>query len=286
MNYERALATLNHARTGKRLERKKLENATWVQLVNGEPPCIDLTLFQKHILTWYPNGDIAIDNHTYWAYTTKDRLNKYMPSGFSVWQNKPYWYIRTPAAVLPYYNRMHLTSKGLDLAVPDQVHDVGVIDMKRRAHEYAKAYAARLVNGKIARAPDCLDCRLDDGSPLTMEDRLHALRHMNRSEFPSNIAIKAMMETTVGDRHHFHRGNAVSSSFLRDMLHKSWEEAQVFWRKPRTKKELIRQTEKKMTSDLDFSFPPNAPSEYRTNFRTMVEDYFLEYIIGFERMSD
>jgi hypothetical protein len=292
VNYARALATLHHARTGKLLEKKKLENATWLHLVHvaREPYCVDLVPFDKHILTWYPNDSIAIDNCGYWAWTTKDRLNKYMPSGFRVWQTRPYWFIKTPRAVLPFRNGMHLDACGGNMALPNQVHVVGAHGMQEKVRAYAKAYAARLVDGKISREPYCTLCTTANNLELPMEKRLHLLTHMSLDEFPGEIVIEAMRRTVPGDKYHFHQGERFGSSFLADLVFASWKEVQVFWRKTTSRKALIEQVEQRMTTSLVISFPPGGPKErprkYITNFRMMIEDFLLEYVVGFERMTE
>ena len=51
-------------------------------------------LFYGHpIIFYWHNGEIDVSACGYRTYTTKDRLNKFLPPGFSVYQRKHQWYL-------------------------------------------------------------------------------------------------------------------------------------------------------------------------------------------------
>jgi len=51
-------------------------------------------LFYGHpIIFYWHNGEIDVSSCGYRSCTTKDRLNKFLPPGFSVYQRKHQWYL-------------------------------------------------------------------------------------------------------------------------------------------------------------------------------------------------
>lgn len=61
---------------------------------------------------------VSINDQGWFAYSTHERLNEYMPNGFRVHGNKPSWYhstlgfVRTPKGVFPYDMEMTFTYEG------------------------------------------------------------------------------------------------------------------------------------------------------------------------------
>ena len=291
MNYARALATLKHARTGKNLPKKKLENATWLHAVvgdGGHERLVDLVLFDKHILTWHPNGDLALDTHGWMLRTTKDRYNKYLPSGFRVWQYRPFWFIKTPQGTLPFFNGMVLSPTGGELTLPDEMCTGDAVALQKKIGEYAQLYAARLVNGIISRDPevDCPVCRHRTGETAkpTHATRAHILDHVKHETTPKSMVIEALNSTESGARCFQRPNRQMTRTFLTDVIYASWHENQSIWRRPKSKRALVARTEILMTEEnlprLDI-----VPRAYVVNIRMLIEDYILEQLC-FERMPD
>jgi hypothetical protein len=290
MNYKRALATLHHARTKKLLPKKKLENATWltqsVEMDSGDR-LIDLVLFNKHILTWYPNGDIALDTQGWMYRTTKDRYNKYLPSGFRIWQDRPFWFLKTPIGVLPFRNGMHLNEVGVDKALPDEMNGMSATMIRQQIEEYAKLYTNRLVSGRIPadlvlnRCLACVTHKQDDATPKW---KSHLLQHLKDKTTPALLLIFAVNNAETGARVFNTPPYALTRQFLWDIVKASWTESQQIWRKPKSYKAMIARTEAIMTSDtlprLDI-----VPRIFLRQLRMLMEDYLFESLY-FERMTD
>lgn len=290
MNYERALATLNHARTGKRLPKKKLMNATWLhevaELPTGQPfnlnihePVVDLVLFDKHILSWKPNGNIALHSHYYKTWTTKDRYARYLPSGFRVWQNRPFWYINTPTGTRPFFDEMELRADGSVTGFPDALNAVDAHTLKSDVYQYSRLYAARLCNGVIPNVAEntCGECAVLEmtqaGREFTARQQEHLLEHVQKETTPPHLILAAV-----------DRFRPRSRTFLRQVIEASWHENQKAWRKPTSKRALIEQTELLMTREnlprLDI-----RPRAHIHELQMLVEDFLLE-AFRFERMED
>lgn len=64
--------------TGKRLDRKKIQNNTWLERNRfGQEEVIRLVLHNTAILTWLPDGTIILKANGWQTVTTKQRLNAY-----------------------------------------------------------------------------------------------------------------------------------------------------------------------------------------------------------------
>lgn len=292
MNYERALATLRHARTGKQLDKKKLCNETWLHRILDKPDegesrwYVDLVLFDKPIATWKPNGNVELISHGHHA-TTKERYNRFLHP-YRVWQTRPYWYIRTPAGILPFRDEMELTADGRDLGRAPALNAIDAIELKEQVHKYALLYANRLANGIIPTETECEGCRKlpwqFDSEPLGEELIVHLLHHIQRDCTPCSIIRAAVNRAGTFSSGFCEGGRTISRSWMQQVIETSWTESQRFWRKPRTKSALLEQTELLMTAE---NTPRRdlRPREYVVNFRLLVEDFLLE-TFGFERMED
>jgi hypothetical protein len=281
MNYEQALKALHHARGGRLLDRKKVGNETWLECpppaATGVTGAISLVLFKKYILAWLPNGDIELNNRGFWSYTTKDRYNKYLPQGFSVWQEHPYWYLKTPTGVRAFTNGMVV---GADGSYSGMTGQVNAKELLRQVQEYAKLYAGRLVRGEILEASrHCPGCARPppEPSPYTAIPPAHALAHVQSSTTPASLALNAVLMARRSDR-----SWPSGPASLSNILLSCWQEHQFIWRPAHSKKALVRQTEARFLQD---KVPLNiVPSKYKQNLRWLIEDYLLD-MFGFERMT-
>jgi hypothetical protein len=306
MNYDQAYAGLRHARTKSLLQSKNLCNATKLKLVMGEAYVhpnglrvgvvehhVSLELFNKVILTWKPNGNIVLTSAGYKTITTRDRFKRYLPQGFQVWQDYPYWYIRTPAGTMPFRDGMELNDQGVDCGMPPEFNR-GIPNLKDRVHKYAQFYAARLVNGVIPQGyraspaqyvssdvADCYDCRQLAGAKAEAvhKNRAHLLEHVQSETTPASLA-RVAVEHALADSPGF---DELPRTFMREVIDASWYESQLVWRKPRTKKALITQTELKMLR-TDLPRLDIIPRYYIRNLRALLEEFLLE-ALGFELMD-
>jgi hypothetical protein len=279
MNYERALKTLNHARTGKTLYKKKLENETWLERVTQLDEAeylVDLVLFNKHILTWYPDGSIALDNKGFWRRTTLDRFNNYLPSGFRVWQCSPYWYLKTPRGVLPYRNEITLTADGNDPGLPRTMTCLNAFKLKDEVRKYCQFYANQLVSGRISEQVGCAGCV--DRELSRIGEQEHLLAHVRDKTTPSCIIMRAADTAEIGS-------GTLGKSILHEVLKASWKENQVIWRRPRSKKAVVARTEALMTSDDLPNLSFGLPREHIVNLWLCLEYYILT-MFRFERMQE
>lgn len=278
---------LQHARTGALLAQKKLCNATWlrhcVSTEDGDEYAA-LELFSKHILSWYPDGSIRLNSCGYRTHTTKDRLDRYLPSGFRVLQYKPYWYLDTPTGARPFIDRMLITDKGHIkkhslVAEYDSLNYLDALWLRRRIHEYATTYVKSFCAGRIAFDDMCAKCSEARKHSPHDGERTHALAHITSSTAPATMLHRARQLAYHRDRS-FTRW---SPAQLGAVIDAGWAHAQLFWRRPKNKKELIAQTELRMTAAQGGALDLR-PYDYRVSLRAMLEDHLLA-IFSFEAMT-
>lgn len=85
---------------------RKIANNTLEILKDGKRI---IRFHDTDILTFH-NNTVVLDNGEYQTATTKDRMNTYLPSGFSISQKNFLWYVTNPEGIkAPYINGMTLT---------------------------------------------------------------------------------------------------------------------------------------------------------------------------------
>lgn len=154
---------LNYIEKGRdKISRKVAHNT--VSRLEGEDTII-ISYHDSDIVTMQYNK-IILDSCGYKTLTTKERLNWYIPSPFSLYQQNHVWY------VLNYKNgETHIFKDGLtfqlsnddwrvDLSTCGKVNDVKKINaLKDKIKTYVNNYIDKLMTGEIG-APDGGDCWL------------------------------------------------------------------------------------------------------------------------------
>ena len=55
--------------------------------------CLAVCLHHTYVVTYYPNGSVVLNSNRWRTKTTKERINDYLPDGWSVKQEKGVWYL-------------------------------------------------------------------------------------------------------------------------------------------------------------------------------------------------
>ena len=293
MTYEQALLALryNYKPDGKQLLQRKLCNATFLYPVSVHDSAnvlVGLRLFNKTIATWYPNGRIALTNAGWWSPTTRERYNRFMPHGIRVYQQTPYWYVRTHSGVRPFYNDMALSPDGS--LVNDRLEVLNKFDaheLQTKVHEYAKTYVRALLKGDIARFEEVMRCQTCHEYARNDPSSCHAahiLEHVNAGSITPDLLVWAFQESSGAAYMSTYRGARMcTSADLRDVLYMCWQENQIYWRKPKSQRELIKQTELLMTT-TDRPRTDLVPRRFKRNIEMLLEDFILEHC-GFQPMG-
>lgn len=93
------------------LEHNIGEQGVKTLLIQHQDGSIALRYHQTDVVTAYPDGTVKLDNGGFQTNTTKERINRYLPDGHQLYQEKKKWWIATPNGVVPYENGMTLPIK-------------------------------------------------------------------------------------------------------------------------------------------------------------------------------
>lgn len=168
MTYESAKEKLGNR------ESRKLENNTYL-VKDGNH--VAVKLHATNVITFRDDGQIVVDSGGYATVTTKDRINKYLPDPWRMYQEKSTWYL-TKGYHGETHDRYRFSRKAI-LMPNGEVVGAVLYDPKlekkeqtmiRKANQFAKNYVEALFKGKVQApdAGDCWYCAMRDSSGKTL----------------------------------------------------------------------------------------------------------------------
>lgn len=170
LDYREAEAKLIHARTGREMERRKIQNNTY--LVRLDEDTIGLLLHRTYIATYHRDSSVVLDSGGWRTYTTKDRLNGWVrgwtlfsgrhhrraetswwmvPRGRSAWAQPEGW--------VPFFDDIHVHQDTGAVLSPDEelVREMESRDPGPTKSDKVKEYLTMLTDpeqmAKIAAQP-------------------------------------------------------------------------------------------------------------------------------------
>jgi len=191
MNYESALETL------KGRDRRKLENNTYLEK-NGD--YIAVRLHDTNIITFYPDKTI-VTSGGWKTLTTKDRLNKYLPLRYSIYQANSIWYYTIGSEKYVFEDGMILSKDGTpsDNLKFNPEKEREIKKLKRQIRKYSKDFVDTLKSWKIPSPSngDCWYCSMrtvDKNVPLgeVNGDKDHILSHLDEGYYVPSLLVRAI----------------------------------------------------------------------------------------------
>lgn len=192
--YDEALQLFKRARYPER--GKPIAGNTRVVAVEpGDRPVLGIKLHETIVVQLYPNGTTVIDDGGWLTCTTKDRINQWLPNGWSLWGEKGVWLIGNGA-------RKYRYGAGFTIGPRGGVRNEGtrpakeIRELRDRARKYAKNYVTEFLAGKVpAPGPgDCWHCQFTVGKvPLgdTIKDQDHLLMHLDEGYYVPSLLVNA-----------------------------------------------------------------------------------------------
>ena len=264
--------------------RKNLENKTTLNFVDAKltatrEPKYELKLFGNPILIFHREA-FVINDHGWYSRTTHERLNQYMPRGFSIYShrlqylNKPKTvsFVKTPLGTYPYNMPMTLGYEGASFFNwhTDYTDKAGAAISA--LPNYIENYLNRLLH--------CLPCDNDCGT-----DAIYSLRE------PDPMRHSKTLASCIVDNFHFSdlAQRAVNEwgktlyyggLDLQEIVEVLVAEGTTPFRKPRTTNQLAHRTE----NAIKFNRPmPSIPSAWiRATLRPILYEYIID-ALGFSR---
>lgn len=186
---------------GRCSQSKKIANNTYLKR-DGEN--IVIRLHETNIITFQPDEKIVVSSGGWRTVTTKDRLNKYLPAGLGIAQERGIWYWhRTGDGLrIPFTDGDSIDSKGnvIFQATPQALKAQQVL--RKRIAKYAKDMAAALPLAAPSGG-DCQYCYFKDDKGNTMGDKAkdttHLIAHIKDKYYVPSLAFNALKEAGNSD---------------------------------------------------------------------------------------
>lgn len=186
---------------------RKVGNNTYLVRNSGVPgDSIHLKLHHTYILTWYADGRIELNTGGWLTVTTKARINKYLPSGYTISQERGVWYVQQHTDGPEYWKTLGIYVDGMVINTLDgSISGMSPTDdgkernkLRRRVAQFAKHYMAEFQAGKVP-APsvgDCFYCAMrtvDGNKPLgeAVKDTDHILSHLDEGYYVPSLLHRA-----------------------------------------------------------------------------------------------
>ena len=91
-------------KTGKKTSKVIANNTLEIDLSGND---YAIRLHDTDILT-YKKGKYILDSGGWRTVTTKERMNRFLPSGYNVFQKDFDWFVNTPKGIVPFIDKMKL----------------------------------------------------------------------------------------------------------------------------------------------------------------------------------
>jgi len=236
------------------------------------------------IVTFFKDGRIRLTHDGFCSNTFMRRIYDFTP--FRPWVERGYCYVTTPTGVRPLPERITLTPTG-HVAELGELNKRDASDVRRGVHRYTVKYVNALLAGRIAEADKCVDCKaILRGEWISIpykvaEARTHLLNHIEDGFFPSDIALQSVKESAVGTS--ILRGepiaHEVAGTPLTDLIF-CWKENHTLLKKPRSRAEECRRTERMLFLQKN---PKAHPRRWRAIYKVDIESTLLGLLGFFHR---
>lgn len=180
---------------GRSKNSRTLENNTTARLDNEH---IIIKFHNTDIMEIFPDNTTILNSGGYKTHTTKDRINKYLPEGFVLYQEKGLWFISYK------WQQTYLFADGMiinpDLTVTGSgVNQKELLKLRSDIRKYAKGFITALLAGKVKKpyAGDCFYCHMrgvESHKPLgeITKDTKHLLSHFDKKYFVGSLLYRAV----------------------------------------------------------------------------------------------
>lgn len=184
------------------------------------------------VITFAPSGSVTLNSGGWHTATTKEKMVKYLPKPWTIYQARGVWYLRDFQT-----GKEYPFSDGITIGKRGKVSGVGIVpdaNLPKRISRYATDFANAWAEGKI-EAPsggDCWYCALRDmatGKPMgDGRPDSHFSEHMDEGYYVPSLMVTAIEE--IG-----------ASNFAKDAITRGWQgETLSEWQRDIAKRDISR----------------------------------------------
>ena len=189
----------NQQLTGRNHDSRKVANKTYMQR-RGED--IAIQLHGTDVVTFRPDGATVLNTGGRQTVTTKERINRYLPAGWGLWQDKSIWYLgkwdngHDPAV---FADGITILADGTIQGEGPPVKDLRALH--RDIKTYVDGFIDAIEQGE-ARTPDagdCWYCLMQFG-----RDAEHIRSHIEEGYYVGSLLRNAIEELPVSQAAHWY----------------------------------------------------------------------------------
>ena len=167
-----------------------------------------IRLHLTDIITFKPSGDIRLDSRGWQTVTTKERMNKFLPKGWGIYQEKNIWYLSKGEYWSDPDRKRWVYQNGITILGTGGVSGAGPDRKKlnkrlKQIKVYVDGFMKKLVARELDQpgGGDCWFCLLKDKDGKTwgdMGDRSdHILEHFHDEYYVPSLLMNAIKEIPV-----------------------------------------------------------------------------------------
>ena len=168
---------------------KIVANNTFEYVTNNGD--IHYRLHNTDVVVFKSNGDIVLDSGGWLTVTTKERINRYLPSGYSLYQEKGIWIVCGEDWEVPFEDGMVLPADG---SKPEVSHDINHDKLRiKQINKYARE-CQRLADSKELKPNndgDCFLCQFElSGNDMGTD---HLISHLEEGYIVGSLVVSAFL---------------------------------------------------------------------------------------------
>lgn len=188
--------SLNDCLVGRNANRRKLDRHTYAE--RRDNGAIAVKFWDTDILTFKSDGSCVATSGGFRTVTTKDRLNRFLPTGAAIFQRKGIWFWSAKDQIGAFTDGDSISADGtITMQHPGTKDSVA---LRNRIRKYAALYS-NLPLPEPSGA-DCWHCHFttQEGKSLgdSIKDTGHLESHMEEGYVVPSLAFHAMKECGCG----------------------------------------------------------------------------------------
>jgi len=186
--------------------KRKLANNTYLNplgpIEHGTP--FGIKLHATDVVIFHADGRVELNSGGWRTVTTKERINRYLPAPWNLYQDKGIWYLTEGNYWADKNRKVYAYEDGITIAADGTVSGEGTdpkeqLRLRKRIRDYCKAYIAalQLDNVPAPSGGDCFGCALvdKDGNPGLGTD--HLISHLEENYFVPSLLMLAVKRFPV-----------------------------------------------------------------------------------------
>lgn len=193
MNSYTSLA--EYIRKGKSKVERKIENNTYARFDHDN---IVIRFHDTDIVEFQQDNTLTLNSGGYKTFTTKDRINKFLPDGIRLYQDTGLWWLsHNWQDKIPFCDEIVILPDGEITGYVD--HSTKDIKLRKDIKKYAKGFVKALLSGKVERpnGGDCWNCymrEVETNKPLgeITNDTDHLLSHFQERYYVGSLLYRAI----------------------------------------------------------------------------------------------